>query len=40
MPRLPHGAQLMAADDTTADAYTSTDGHKRMEKSEAYAIWL
>ncbi|MFJ3883194.1 zeta toxin family protein [Streptomyces sp. NPDC090077] len=30
--------ELMAADDATAGAYTSIDGNKWMEKSEAYAI--
>ena len=30
--------ELSVADDTTVGAYTSIDGHKWMEKAEAYAI--
>ncbi|MFK0215371.1 zeta toxin family protein [Streptomyces sp. NPDC090298] len=37
-PHHPMFDELMAADDTTAGAYTSIDGHKWLEKSEAYAI--
>ncbi|MFD9248124.1 zeta toxin family protein, partial [Streptomyces sp. NPDC059556] len=37
-PYHPKFVELMAADDTTASAYTSIDGHKWMEKAEAFAI--
>ncbi|MEV6179956.1 zeta toxin family protein [Streptomyces sp. NPDC052015] len=37
-PYHPKFDELMRADDTTAGAYTSIDGHKWMEAAEAYAI--
>ncbi|MFI5711785.1 zeta toxin family protein [Kribbella sp. NPDC051620] len=37
-PQHPRYDQLVAEDDLTAGAYTSIDGHKWMEKAEAYAI--
>ncbi|MDX2692189.1 zeta toxin family protein [Streptomyces ipomoeae] len=37
-PYHPKFDALMRADDTTAGAYTSIDGHKWMEAAEAYAI--
>jgi UDP-N-acetylglucosamine kinase len=37
-PFHPRHDELMEADDTTVGAYTSIDGHKWMEKAEAYAI--
>ncbi|GGY71408.1 hypothetical protein GCM10010363_60910 [Streptomyces omiyaensis] len=37
-PYHPKFDALMVADDTTAGAYTSIDGHRWMEKAEAYAI--
>lgn len=37
-PRHPRYDELLVADDTTVGAYTSIDGHKWMEKAEAYAI--
>ncbi|MFE5592321.1 zeta toxin family protein [Streptomyces sp. NPDC056549] len=37
-PHHPMFDELMESDDTTAGVYTSIDGHKWMEKSEAYAI--
>ncbi|MEV7535473.1 zeta toxin family protein [Streptomyces hydrogenans] len=37
-PYHPKFDELMVADDTTAGAYTSIDGHHWMEKAEAYAI--
>ena len=37
-PFHPQYDELAAADDTTVGAYTSIDGHKWMEKAEAYAI--
>ncbi|MFF6903313.1 zeta toxin family protein [Streptomyces hydrogenans] len=37
-PYHPLFDELMVADDNTAGAYTSIDGHKWMEKAEAYAI--
>jgi predicted ABC-type ATPase len=37
-PHHPRYDQLVAEDDATAGAYTSIDGHKWMEKAEAYAI--
>lgn len=37
-PYHPQFDALMRADDTTAGAYTSIDGHKWMEAAEAYAI--
>ncbi|MFE0453075.1 zeta toxin family protein [Streptomyces sp. NPDC058914] len=37
-PYHPKFGELMRADDTTAGAYTSIDGHKWMEAAEAYAI--
>ncbi|MGW3100009.1 zeta toxin family protein [Streptomyces sp. NPDC001102] len=37
-PYHPKFDALMRADDTTAGAYTSVDGHKWMEAAEAYAI--
>ncbi|MBV6700221.1 zeta toxin family protein [Kitasatospora aureofaciens] len=37
-PHHPMHAALMAADDITAGAYTSIDGHRWMDASEAYAL--
>ncbi len=37
-PYHPEYDRLLAEDDTTAGAYTSIDGHKWMEKAEAYVI--
>ncbi|MFE4574637.1 zeta toxin family protein [Streptomyces chartreusis] len=37
-PYHPKFDELMRADDTTAGAYTSIDGHRWMEAAEAYAI--
>ncbi|MFF4902568.1 zeta toxin family protein [Streptomyces sp. NPDC001068] len=37
-PYHPKFDDLMRADDTTAGAYTSVDGHRWMEAAEAYAI--
>jgi predicted ABC-type ATPase len=37
-PHHPRYQRLVENDDTTAGAYTSIDGHKWMEKAEAYAI--
>jgi UDP-N-acetylglucosamine kinase len=37
-PYHPRYDELSVADDTTVGAYTSIDGHKWMEKAEAYAI--
>lgn len=37
-PYHPRYDQLVAENDATAGAYTSIDGHKWMEKAEAYAI--
>lgn len=37
-PYHPRYDALLVADDTTVGAYTSIDGHKWMEKAEAYAI--
>jgi UDP-N-acetylglucosamine kinase len=37
-PHHPQYYELVARDDATAGAYTSIDGHKWMEKAEAYAI--
>ncbi|GHG05442.1 hypothetical protein GCM10017667_40340 [Streptomyces filamentosus] len=37
-PYHPLFDEFMVADDNTAGAYTSIDGHKWMEKAEAYAI--
>ncbi|KUL73923.1 MULTISPECIES: zeta toxin family protein [unclassified Streptomyces] len=37
-PYHPKYDELMRADDTTAGAYTSIDGHRWMEAAEAYAI--
>ena len=37
-PYHPEYDRLLAEDDTTVGAYTSIDGHKWMEKAEAYVI--